>query len=249
MAPTGTETTPEVDVESAIAAYEAAIVSSEQRNTLLKLATRRLFREHDLTAVVKDSSLGVIEKIDHDGIRECILDAIDQTNAVVVSKDDYDSRRLHRDALTGFVLDKYPTKDSDPEAWDALDVDVRDAWKLANIEIWKLVSMEYSGSLQSRIRARGDGLMLVKLDNFVYLTGEARYIRIDVFRPRTDKLERLSAATGEEFGLWTNQVRGLKKAAAQVLNQATKNADAKAKAAFALSSSENGDAAESDDDE
>ena len=235
-----TESVSEADIQAAVEAYEASVEASAAKNSLLAKRTRALFREHGLVKIDVVSKNGVIERLDNDAIRNLVEEA---TKDVIVgsAENDHAPVPMHRDVLTGIILDKYPTKDSDPDAWDALDAETREAWKRANGEIWKTILTGPNDILQRRVAAREEGLMLIKSGDVVFLTGEVKWITADVITPEMDQLELLAAIKGEKLGLYTKQVPAIESAARRAISKSTKQVDKKAKAAFALySGSANG---------
>lgn len=214
----------------AISAYEASIRDSAETNVLLKLATRRLFRDHGLVTVAENED-GPIEVLDGDAIKEKMFDTF--SVAVVVSKKDRDEVPVHRIALTGAVLDKLPVPPSDE--WDALDAITRQAWHEADSYIWKSVQHTYSHKLQRWVRERlGEGMTLVKTADTVFVTAEPKYIRSEIFVPETDKVEIIAAKVGGVLGKFASHNPALRSGAARLLNASTERAGEKATAAFLL---------------
>lgn len=230
MAPTGTsiDAPDDTDAQAAADAFEASVKDSSAIKGLLAIHTRRLFRQHGLTSVVQDSQQGVMESLDLDAIRSRVLEEVDKYG-IVVDKATRDSA-LHRDQITGAVLHEVPTPSSD--AWDALPASTRDAWKQANVQIWKSFNMASNGPLQRQVAEREDGTMLVKTKTQVYLTNVEKYIREDAILPELDKLERLGTDLGEKFALWARQVPALKAPAKRLLTASLKETRVKAEAAY-----------------
>jgi len=225
----------------AIAAYQAALIQAAQTNTGDLLAERAIWRHQGFTYIDEDE---VMEKLDHEAIKEVIWDAT-KTHAIVVTGADREACPLLRKRLASIVLDKHPAYGTDE--WYAEDERFRTGWLLAERKCWKLVDAKYGATMQRWTRERlGDGHVFIKTEDSVYLTTDAKFIKQDLFTKDTDKLEKLAASLGEQRALFGRQNKALQQGAEASLKALGTRLGEKARAAYTLKS-KNGSEADSDE--
>lgn len=222
---------------AAAEAFETSKTQSAQQNVLVALAERRIFRKQGLV-IVEDGDEPT-ESVDNGAIRRSIFE-IGSTQANVVTKDDRDNLPIHRFALAGQVLDKYPVPTEDE--WDELDPMERAGWKKAESHIWRLVNVAPNSPIQRWARDRlPEGTMFVKTDDVFYVTAEPRWQRSEILVPYTDEKEIEAAAMGEFLASYVNLNPALKSGARSLLKATTRRMSEKADAAFLLKVADSGD--------
>jgi hypothetical protein len=234
-------TTVDTALQEAIAAYEDALRSSADVNVSEALAVRRLFRAHGFTYVDESESLPV-EKLDNDAIKGSIFEIA--PNHRVSSREDRSTEPIHRHVLAGEILKDHPIPPphGDSDAWDALDALKRATWKKAESHIWKLIDDKFGGTLQRWMRERLDEeLVLVKADDYLFVTDQAKFVETEIWRRYTDKAEIQMIAAAEQMALFGRQLPALKRRAVPALNKAAKQSADKAMAAYTLRAQENGE--------
>lgn len=220
----------ETDVEAAIAAYEAEVQQSASTSVTEALAMRSLLRKFSFTRI-DESVEPAKERVDNEAIKGAIYTIL--PDHVVTDAADYETAPLHRHKLAGKLLVGHPVPRTDE--WDALDAMGRAAWNKAEQHIFKQVGDAYGDTLQRWVRERlGNGLVLVKEGETVFLTAQPKYIRSGIFQPKQDKLEVAAAALGEQYALFGKQCPALKVGAQATLKSGMKRVGEKAQAAYTL---------------
>jgi hypothetical protein len=229
--------------EEAIEAYEETVKSSHRVSVTEALAVRALLRKYEFTYVDPGNGSVPVERVDNDAIKRDILE-VAQDHLVGPAKEDRTDKPIHRFLVTGALLkdEPVPPPYGDADAWDALDALAHVAWHKAEQHIWKLIDHKYSGTLQRWVRETLNNedthLVLVKADDYLFITTEAKYVEAEILRKITDKSEVALVAAGEQAGLFTRQLPALKGRAPAALRKAAKQAGEKALAAYTLRAAE-----------
>jgi len=235
-------TTASPSLEAAAAAYETEVRSSAERNAIEALAVRSLFRAHGFTYIDDSDGSPGVEKLDNDALKEAIFEIAPDHR--VSTKNDRSSEPIHRHVLTSEILKGHPIPPphGDSDKWDGLGALERAAWKKAEGHIWKLIDDKFGGTLQRWTRERlDDDLVLVKADDYLFVTDEPKYVEHEIWRRFTDKAELQWIAAAEQMAMFGKQLPALKPRARPALKKATNQGADKAMAALTLRAEENGE--------
>jgi hypothetical protein len=231
MATMATDTKDQTETDEAIAAYDS--------NVAVDLAARSIFRERGFVQV--DTSRDpAVETLDLERIRDSIFEIV--PNHLVTTKDERNTEPIHRYALAAKLIPgrSAPPPYGDSDAWDAESAERRAAWYKAEQQIWKLIDDKPNAALQRMVREElEDDLVLVKAGDYVFVTGEPRFVQAEIYRRVTDKVELQFVAAAEQMALLERQLPGLKGKAVPALNSASKRMGEKAQAAYLLLADEN----------
>ena len=226
--------------DEAIHVYESSLKQSATQSTLVRMAERVLFRRHGFT-YVDDETHPPIEKLNSEFLARRVFETISE--AVVVTKEDRDTVPLTRYKLAGAVLDQFPTPEQDE--WEHLDAMERAGWEQAEKTIWKAIQIKPNDRMQRWAREHlPDGTQVVRTKDTVFVTAEPKYLTTGLVLPLRDKFEKDAAAMGEMIGLYSKYTPALRPRAYGQLNQATKNAADKARAAFAINAPDEPDSSD-----